>query len=124
MNSSHYLSQEERNAFKELLRKEYKDTQHWLTDKRNELIGESHSGSDPIDMASEQEQYLTSKREVTRKKERLIKIELSLKNLEDFGYCNICGIEIGKERLKIDATFDKCFDCADFNEAVSRNFIK
>ena len=44
--------------------------------------------------------------------------------MDDFGYCDDCGIEIDNKRLKIDPTFTMCIDCSDVKSIRERHRIK
>lgn len=118
------LTPSEIEEFIASLREEYRSIEQWLDNKRKEFVEQESDHGDSADVASEYEMYLKDKREVERKQERLQKIKSRLKNMTDFGYCSECGIEIEKERLKIDPTFERCIDCSDIHAIKSRNFIK
>ena len=54
-------------------------------------------------------------RELARRREReLVAIDGALRRIEtgDFGYCFVCGEEIGVARLSVDATMTRCIGCA------------
>ena len=54
--------------------------------------------------------------ETTRRRgQQLQKIEGALRRIDsgDFGYCYICGDEIGEHRLNIDPTTTRCIGCAE-----------
>ncbi|PAU81840.1 conjugal transfer protein TraR [Halovibrio salipaludis] len=48
-----------------------------------------------------------------RRQEMLTRIEGALRRIEtgDFGYCFVCGEDIGAERLRVDPTVTRCIDC-------------
>lgn len=48
-----------------------------------------------------------------RRQEMLTRIEGALRRIEtgDFGYCFVCGEDIGEERLRVDPTVTRCIDC-------------
>lgn len=50
-----------------------------------------------------------------RRQEMLTRIEGALRRVEsgDFGYCFVCGEDIGEERLSVDPTVTRCIDCVD-----------
>ena len=50
-----------------------------------------------------------------RRQHQLLKIEDALRRIEsgDFGYCFICGEEIGARRLEFDPANTRCMECAD-----------
>lgn len=124
MKCSSYLTPDEVNEFVGRLKNEHANIVDWLSSKRDELCNSTPNHSDPIDVASDYETYTKDKAEAVRKQSRLLKIEKTLKNMSDYGYCEECGVEIGKERLKIDPTFELCIDCSDIHFIKSRNYIK
>lgn len=50
-----------------------------------------------------------------RRKEMLTRIEGALRRIEtgDYGFCFVCGEDIGTARLNIDPTVTRCIDCVD-----------
>jgi DnaK suppressor protein len=124
MNKGHYLSKEDIGKFVSSLKKEHKEAKEWIEEKRKEVSKEDRALSDQLDVANNHINYMETKREVSRKTARISLIERTLKDMSDFGYCKECGIEIGIERLSIDATFNRCFDCASIKDIIDRNYIK
>ena len=59
---------------------------------------------------------------LTRERERrlLSKIESTLRKIDEheYGYCNICGEEIGIRRLEARPTAELCIDCKTRQEAL------
>jgi len=126
MTNSHYLTEKEISHFIESLKKEHKEIEAWLKVKHSEVlsIASDNSGSDIIDLASNHEEYLSTKREIERRTARKLEIEERLRDTQDFGYCDDCGIEIGAKRLNINHAFKLCIDCSEFNQEKARNYIK
>tara|TARA_Y100001936_G_C16008669_1_gene632267 strand:- start:687 stop:1061 length:375 start_codon:yes stop_codon:yes gene_type:complete len=121
---SEHISVLEKQEFTQLMKSEAKEIEQWLEAKKNEILNQPQSKSDPNDLASDYEMFLKEKREVERKQERLARIMSRLKNMDDFGYCDDCGIEIDNKRLKIDPTFTMCIDCSDVKSIRERHRIK
>ena len=50
-----------------------------------------------------------------RRHQKLLEIEAALRrlDLEDYGYCLVCGEEISLGRLRIDPATTRCIGCAD-----------
>jgi DnaK suppressor protein len=50
-----------------------------------------------------------------RRQQQLAAIDGALGRLEsgDYGYCFVCGKEIGRQRLAFDPTSTRCMDCVD-----------
>ncbi|MDT9587232.1 MAG: RNA polymerase-binding protein DksA [Candidatus Arsenophonus melophagi] len=68
---------------------------------------------DPVDRASQEEEFNLELRNRDRERKLIKKIEKTIKKIddEDFGYCASCGVEIGIHRLEARPTADLCFDC-------------
>ena len=68
---------------------------------------------DPTDRASQEEEFGLELRARDRERKLIKKIEESLGRIgdEDFGYCEVCGIEIGVPRLEARPTATLCIDC-------------
>ena len=72
------------------------------------------AGLEPYKEAKDEE-YMNPKQLKPRDRERKLikKIEKTLKKIEidDFGFCESCGVEIGIRRLEARPTADLCIDC-------------
>ncbi|AEW44441.1 dnaK suppressor protein [Serratia symbiotica str. 'Cinara cedri'] len=68
---------------------------------------------DPIDRATQEEEFSLELRNRDRERKLIKKIEKTLKKVEDeyFGYCESCSVEIGIRRLEARPTADLCIDC-------------
>lgn len=74
--------------------------------------------SDPNDRASQEEEFSLELRTRDRERKLLAKIEKTLHKLtiDDYGYCETCGIEIGIKRLEARPTAELCIDCKEIEE--------
>ncbi|BGI51080.1 MAG: RNA polymerase-binding protein DksA [Arsenophonus endosymbiont of Ceratovacuna japonica] len=79
----------------------------------NNMQDKSVNFPDPIDRAVQEEEFNLELRNRDREYKLIKKIEKTLKkiNNKDFGYCEICGIEIGIRRLEARPTASLCIDC-------------
>ena len=68
---------------------------------------------DPVDRASQEEEFNLELRARDRERKLLRKIEetLSRINDNDYGYCDDCGAEIGTRRLEARPTATQCIEC-------------
>jgi len=73
---------------------------------------------DPNDRASQEEEFRLELRTRDRERQLLKKIEEALQLLIDkeYGYCEVCGIEIGLRRLEARPTATLCIDCKTLDE--------
>jgi DnaK suppressor protein len=74
--------------------------------------------ADPNDRASQEEDFRLELRTRDRERKLLKKIEESLELLreKDYGYCEVCGVEIGLRRLEARPTATLCIDCKTLDE--------
>jgi DnaK suppressor protein len=73
---------------------------------------------DPNDRASQEEEFRLELRTRDRERRLLKKIEEALQLLtdKDYGYCEVCGVEIGLRRLEARPTATLCIDCKTLDE--------
>lgn len=73
---------------------------------------------DPNDRASQEEEFRLELRARDRERKLLKKIEEALQLLTDkeYGYCEVCGVEIGLRRLEARPTATLCIDCKTLDE--------
>ena len=97
--------------WREHLKEEMQKTFDHLKNK-----GESYA--DPIDRASQEEEFSFELRTRDRERKLISKIAMSLEQIkqDDYGYCYACGIEIGVKRLEARPTATHCIDCKTLDE--------
>lgn len=93
-------------AWRNQLREEVDRTVHHMQD-------EAANFPDPVDRASQEEEFSLELRNRDRERRLIKKIEKTLSKLkeDEFGFCESCGIEIGIRRLEARPTADLCIDC-------------
>jgi len=98
-------------AWKTELMEEVDRTVHHMQD-------EAANFPDPNDRASQESEFALELRARDRERKLIKKIDESIRNLkdQDYGYCNICGIEIGIRRLEARPTASLCIDCKTLDE--------
>ncbi|KOO13623.1 MULTISPECIES: RNA polymerase-binding protein DksA [Vibrio] len=94
------------SAWRNQLMEEVDRTVHHMQD-------EAANFPDPVDRASQEEEFSLELRNRDRERRLIKKIEKTLNKIEedDFGFCESCGIEIGIRRLEARPTADLCIDC-------------
>lgn len=94
------------DAWRNQLREEVDRTVHHMQD-------EAANFPDPVDRASQEEEFSLELRNRDRERRLIKKIEKTLTKIEedDFGFCESCGVEIGIRRLEARPTADLCIDC-------------
>jgi DnaK suppressor protein len=103
------------DAWRNQLREEVDRTVHHMQD-------EAANFPDPVDRASQEEEFSLELRNRDRERRLIKKIEKTLNKIEedDFGFCESCGIEIGIRRLEARPTADLCIDCKTLAEIKER----
>lgn len=113
-----YMSAKMRDHFTKiltLLRKQImEEADRTVTHMKDEAI----NYPDPNDRASQEEEFRLELRARDRERKLLKKIEEALQLLTDkeYGYCEVCGIEIGLRRLEARPTATLCIDCKTLDE--------
>ncbi len=94
------------NAWRDQLREEVERTVVHMQD-------EAANFPDPVDRASQEEEFSLELRNRDRERRLIKKIEKTLNKIQEdeFGFCDSCGIEIGIRRLEARPTADLCIDC-------------
>ena len=97
--------------WKEHLKEEMKKTFDHLKTK-----GETYA--DPIDRASQEEEFAFELRTRDRERKLINKIAISIEKIkqDDYGWCESCGDEIGIKRLEARPTATHCIDCKTLDE--------
>ena len=97
--------------WREHLKEEMQKTFDHLKNK-----GESYA--DPIDRASQEEEFAFELRTRDRERKLINKIASSIEQIKqnDYGYCHDCGCEIGVKRLEARPTATHCIDCKTLDE--------
>ncbi|OLQ92795.1 RNA polymerase-binding protein DksA [Vibrio ponticus] len=117
-----YMSPEQMDHFRKILsawrnqlREEVDRTVHHMQD-------EAANFPDPVDRASQEEEFSLELRNRDRERRLIKKIEKTLNKLDDddFGFCESCGVEIGIRRLEARPTADLCIDCKTLAEIKER----
>ncbi len=99
------------NNWKIELMEEVDRTVHHMQD-------EAANFPDPNDRASQESEFALELRTRDRERKLIKKIDESLDGLDndEYGYCDVCGIEIGIRRLEARPTATQCIDCKTLDE--------
>ena len=73
---------------------------------------------DPADRATQEEEFSLELRARDRERKLIRKIDatIDLIDCDDYGFCDVCGIEIGIKRLEARPTATLCIDCKTLDE--------
>ena len=117
-----YMGEEHTEHFRELLNSwklglmtEVDRTVHHMQD-------EASNFPDPNDRASQEEEFSLELRTRDRERKLIRKIDEAILSLDsgDYGFCEVCGIEIGVRRLEARPTATLCIDCKTLDEIKER----
>lgn len=97
--------------WKKVLMQEVDRTVHHMQD-------EAANFPDPNDRATQEEEFALELRTRDRERKLIRKIDEAVLSLEtgDYGYCEVCGVEIGVKRLEARPTATLCIDCKTLDE--------
>ncbi len=89
-----------------------------LTRTVHQMRDEPDNPPDPNDRASQETDMSIELRNRDRERKLIKKIDEALGHIEtsDYGYCDVCGVEIGIERLEARPTAELCIDCKTLDE--------
>ena len=73
---------------------------------------------DPADRATQEEEFSLELRARDRERKLIRKIDATVELIDgdDYGFCDICGIDIGIKRLEARPTATLCIDCKTLDE--------
>jgi DnaK suppressor protein len=110
-------------------KKQYEHFRAKLLAWREELMGEitrtvhqmrdePDNPPDPNDRASQETDMSIELRNRDRERKLIKKIDEALQRIDtsDYGFCDVCGVEIGIERLEARPTAELCIDCKTLDE--------
>ena len=104
--------------WREHLREEMQKTFDHLKTK-----GETYA--DPVDRASQEEEFAFELRTRDRERKLTNKIAVSIEKIkqDDYGWCDSCGDEIGVKRLEARPTATHCIHCKTLDEIKELSLI-
>ena len=117
-----YMNEEQLEHFRGLLL-------HWRAELVDEVTrtvshmkDEASNFPDPADRATQEEEFSLELRTRDRERKLIKKIDGTLERItiDDYGYCDACGIEIGVKRLEARPTATLCIDCKTLSEIKER----
>ena len=82
------------------------------------LRAKGETYADPVDRASQEEEFAFELRTRDRERKLISKIGLSIEQIkqDDYGWCESCGDEIGIKRLEARPTATHCIHCKTLDE--------
>lgn len=113
-----YMNAEQSDHFKALLLAWLRDLQEEVERTVDHMQSDAANFSDPNDRATQEEEFALELRTRDRERKLTKKIRNSLNDIDngDYGFCEMCGIEIGIRRLEARPTANLCIDCKTLDE--------
>jgi DnaK suppressor protein len=113
-----YMSAKMRQHFNDILTQLRRQIMEGADRTVTHMKDDANNYPDPNDRASQEEEFRLELRTRDRERRLLKKIEEALQLVIDkeYGYCEVCGIEIGLRRLEARPTATLCIDCKTLDE--------
>lgn len=117
-----YMGAEQTEHFREILNVWKRDLMEEVDRTVHHMQDEASNFPDPSDRASQEEEFALELRTRDRERKLIRKIDEAILTLDsgDYGYCDVCGIEIGVRRLEARPTATQCIDCKTLDEIKER----
>ena len=117
-----YMNTAQVEHFRQLLLNWKRDLMEEVDRTVHHMQDEASNFPDPNDRATQEEEFALELRTRDRERKLIKKIDESIINLDngDYGYCEVCGIEIGVKRLEARPTATLCIDCKTLDEIKER----
>ena len=121
-----YMSPDQLDHFKQILHAWKQDLMEEVDRTVNHLKEDAANFADPNDRASQEEEFSLELRARDRERKLTNKINdtLELIELDEYGYCDTCGVEIGIRRLEARPTATLCIDCKTLAEIKEKQLGK
>jgi len=113
-----YMNPKQVQHFKDILLNWKRELMEEVDRTVHHMQDDAANFPDPNDRASQESEFALELRTRDRERKLIKKIDESLIMLEsdDFGFCDVCGIEIGIRRLEARPTATQCIDCKTLDE--------
>ncbi|HWQ95499.1 MAG TPA: RNA polymerase-binding protein DksA [Gammaproteobacteria bacterium] len=113
-----YMNEKQIQHFREILLAWKRELMEEVDRTVHHMQDEAINYPDPNDRASQESEITMELRARDRERKLIKKIDESLVKLDmnDYGFCDACGIEIGIRRLEARPTATQCIDCKILDE--------
>jgi len=117
-----YMNESQREHFHQILLQWKKELMEEVDRTVGHMKDDATNFPDPIDRAAQEEEFSLELRTRDRERKLLKKIAKTLDNIkiDEYGYCDSCGIEIGIRRMEARPTATQCIDCKTLEEIRER----
>ncbi len=113
-----YMNDKQKAHFREILQSLREELVEDIELTVHTMQDEATVFADPNDRASHDSDMALELRNRDRERKLIKKIDEAIARLDEdeYGYCNMCGIEIGMKRLEARPTATLCIDCKTLEE--------
>ena len=120
-----YMNEAQRDHFRQILNDWKLQLMQEVDRTVSHMRDEATNYPDPSDRASQEEEFSLELKTRDRERRLIKKIDSTLEmiSIDDYGYCESCGIEIGIRRLEARPTATQCIDCKTLDEIKERQTL-
>ena len=113
-----YMNPDQVEHFRKILNDWKRDLLDEVDRTVHHMQDEASNFPDPNDRATQEEEFALELRTRDRERKLIKKINEALLSLDtgEYGYCEVCGVEIGIKRLEARPTATLCIDCKTLDE--------
>jgi len=113
-----YMNKKQQEHFRAVLNAWKKELEDEITRTVQQMRDVPENPPDPNDRASQETDMSLELRSRDRERKLIKKIDEAIERIDtgDYGFCEVCGVEIGVERLEARPTADLCIDCKTLDE--------
>lgn len=113
-----YMNRKQLDHFRMILTHWKKSLMQEVDRTVTHMQSDSSNHADSADRATQEEGFSLELRERDRERKLIRKIDQAIGRLDndEYGYCKLCGVEIGIRRLEARPTATMCIDCKTFDE--------
>lgn len=113
-----YMNKKQQEHFRAVLNAWKTELEEEITRTVQQMRDVPENPPDPNDRASQETDMSLELRSRDRERKLIKKIDEAIERIStgDYGYCEVCGVEIGVERLEARPTAELCIDCKTLDE--------
>ncbi|HYA38515.1 MAG TPA: RNA polymerase-binding protein DksA [Candidatus Methylomirabilis sp.] len=113
-----YMNKKQQEHFRAALLAWKRELEDEITRTVQQMRDVPENPPDPNDRASQETDMSLELRSRDRERKLIKKIDEAIERIDtgDYGYCEVCGVEIGVERLEARPTAELCIDCKTLDE--------
>jgi DnaK suppressor protein len=121
-----YMNPAQRAHFKTMLEQLKAELSQEIERTVHTMQDEATIFADPSDRATQESDMALELRNRDRERKLIKKINETIQkiDMDEYGYCNSCGAEIGLKRLEARPTASLCIDCKTIEEVREKQVAK